>query len=162
MRILYYIFQPRPYQGDVVLSESKRAFENQIWMQRGMCYYCSKLMFIAKTSEDCKKPACATRDHYRAESKGGRRIVASCMRCNYLKGDIDVKFFKRIVRTLLQAPPLSSVWHMEIEGLQPILFRTVRVVLWKEKQKKKPNPYRQIRIEKEIDTILRLLEKLKP
>jgi hypothetical protein len=142
--------------------EQKRRFDNQLWLQRWLCYYCEKSMAIPSNGDGQSNPDQATRDHLIAKSKGGRRIVASCMRCNNLKGSLGAERFTRIVRKLLENPRINKVWHSDITGLTSVLYRVVRVEIWKEKQREKPTIRRQRKINKEIRAMLRLMPKLKP
>ncbi len=145
-----------------MVTAKKSRFEHQLWVQRWLCYYCDKSMAIATDGTGKQTPDQASRDHYVAQSKGGRVVVAACVRCNNLKGDTDANQFKETVQQLLQNPHIDAIWHRDIDGLQSILARIIQVERWKEKQKNKPNHYRQQRIDKEIVTIVRLIRNLKP
>jgi len=131
-------------------------------MQRWLCYYCQKQMTPAIDRSGRQTPDQATRDHYIAGSKGGRRIVACCDRCNNLKGDWGAERFTRLVRELLENPQIDAMWHANIVGLTAILRRIITIERWKEMQRKKPNHYRQTRINEEVRTTLRLIKALKP
>lgn len=142
--------------------DRRKLFDRQIWLQRGRCYFCDKVMKPPQPGDGRITPDQATRDHLVAQSKGGKYIVACCTRCNNLKGDNEAKRFKRIVKRLLENPEINAIWHQDVKGIQPILFRIIQIERWKEKQAKKPNEHRQQRIEREIALVVRLIRKLKP
>lgn len=135
-------------------------FERQLWLQRWLCYYCDKKMTLEEGVEQPFPPHHATRDHYIAESKGGKRIVASCQRCNNIKGDWGAERFKRVVRELLKNPHIDAAWHLEIPGLTSALRRAVFVERMKEKQREEPKWQRQQRINREIRLFLQQIKRL--
>ena len=59
--------------------------------QKGKCYYCGKRIWGKSV----------TADHLIPKSKGGtdskENIVASCRRCNRLKGSLGEEFFKTVI-----------------------------------------------------------------
>jgi 5-methylcytosine-specific restriction endonuclease McrA len=66
--------------------------------QRGKCYYCGNSMEI--NQRFCTSPDYATFDHVVAKKhrSWNQEIVLACLRCNRLKGTLDVKQFKELIR----------------------------------------------------------------
>jgi hypothetical protein len=153
----------RPRRDHQPKSEYAKDFEDQIWLQRWLCYYCEKPMAIASDGSGAQAPNQVTRDHYVAKSNRGTHVVAACRRCNGMKADdLNAEIFKWAVGQLLKNLDVSAAWHSYTPGMDKILFRMVRIEIWKEKQKEDCNIYRERRIKKETDTVLALIAKLKP
>ena len=135
-------------------------FEHQVWLQRGLCYYCDKEMSQDEGIVSPLPPSHVTRDHYIANSRGGKRIVASCHRCNNIKGDWGAERFRKVVRELLQNEAIEAAWHEQVPGLDATLRRAVFIERMKDKQREKPSIHRQRRIKREIIIFLRQVKKL--
>jgi hypothetical protein len=140
-----------------------RDFAEQVLLQHGLCFYCEKPMVAAEDGSGFQVPNQATRDHYIAQSNRGHRIVvAACRRCNGIKGHMNAETFKWAIDRLLLNPDINAAWHRDLPGMDRILFRIVRIEVWKEKQKKQYNRYREERIKTETAAVFTLVAKLKP
>ena len=142
--------------------QSKSEYTQEADNQLGLCYYCEKPMTLGDDGSNGHPPDQATRDHYVAKSKSGRKTVPSCRRCNGIKADdLHAQEFKWAVGQLLKNPDINAAWHRNIKGLDRILFRMIRIEIWKERQQRKHNTYREQRINKETGAVLDLIAKLK-
>lgn len=142
--------------------QSKSEYTQEADNQPGLCYYCEKPMTLGGDGSNGHPPDQATRDHYVAKSKSGRKTVPSCRRCNGIKADdLNAYEFKWAVGQLLKNPDINAAWHRNIKGLDRILFRMIRIEIWKERQLRKHNTYREQRINKETAAVLALIAKLK-
>lgn len=66
--------------------------------QKGLCFYCSRPMLLAKIPEGMRQPPhLATLDHIVPHSAGGtianNNTVAACAACNVERGNRDARLF---------------------------------------------------------------------
>lgn len=84
--------------------------------QNHRCCYCSHTMVLHKHNNGKSPPrAAATRDHLVPRAlggQGGNNIVAACVQCNHLRGDMDYIAFHNLLRKLFKRnPSIHERWH---------------------------------------------------
>lgn len=106
--------------SEVLLALSER--------QNHRCVFCYTHMELHQGGP-VLTPKTMTREHTRPRSLGGSdhesNLVASCSRCNSLRGNLHAELFAAIVSNLHQDVEIKENWHSDI----PIVTKLIRKII---------------------------------
>ena len=96
----------------------------------GNCYWCQRVLLAPERLAHSS----LTRDHIWPKSKGGRKTVKSCRKCNHLKGDLLPAQWHKLrrqypnYRKLFQthADVLAAIAHSRRELLAPLRIARIQ------------------------------------